>query len=309
LRAPAQESFKPADQSLKTSPDEQGAMKTRSKSREFFPEAVLLDKQLEIDYEEFKKSNTIHFPSWLYGPPMGKVVKLQVEDFPKFGQTANLELDSARTAFVSIDMQRDFCAPGGYVDLMGYDLRLTSAPIKPILSVLKVLRGRTDVKIIHTREGHDPDLSDAPYNKLLRSKLIGTGVGIGRIPAKGLGRLLIRGEANWNIVHELQPIPSEYIIDKPTKGAFASSSIDLILRNKGIIYLVLTGVTTDVCVHTFMREANDLGYWCVLLKDCTAATDHGNYLAAIKQIKMSGGIFGWVSDSARFIKAVSRAFE
>jgi biuret amidohydrolase len=272
------------------------------------PRSPDISARLERDYSEFKKSRTFRFPEWLYGEPKGKLVTLRVEDCPRFGDTAYLEMDSGRTAFLSVDMQVDFCGPGGYVDVMGYDLGLTSAPIPRISSVLKYLRRKTDVKIVHTREGHVTDLADAPYNKLLRSKIIGDGVGIGDVPPNGLGRLLVRGEKNWEVVNELRPRPGEAVIDKPTKGAFGSSSIQTVLDNHDIRYLVIVGVTTDVCVHSVMREANDRGYWCVLLKDCTAATDRGNHLAAIKQIKMSGGIFGWVSDSATFISAAKRSF-
>lgn len=265
-----------------------------------------LERQLGEDYREFERTRTIRFPSWLYGAPRGRVFALKVEDHPRFGEDARLEVDSGRAAFLSVDMQRDFCGPGGYVDAMGYDLGLTSAPIPPIASVMRALRG-SGVKVIHTREGHSPDLSDAPYNKLLRSKLAGGGFGIGDVPPKGVGRLLVRGEANWQIVDELRPEPGEPVVDKPTKGAFASSALDQVLRGLDVAYLLIGGVTTDVCVHSVMREANDRGYWCVLLKDCTAATDRGNYEAAIKQVKMSGGIFGWVSSSGELIKALTTA--
>jgi nicotinamidase-related amidase len=266
-------------------------------------------KRVEKDYEEFKQTHTFSFPTWLYGPPKGKLVKVEVEDCPRFGDTAYVEFDSARTAFLSIDMQVDFCGPKGYVDVMGYDLGLTSAPIKPIMHVLDIVRKGTDIKVIHTREGHLPDLSDAPYNKVLRSKIIGDGVGIGDIPQGGLGRLLVRGEKNWDIIDDLYPVPGEYVVDKAGKGAFGQSNLPLILKNLGITHLVITGITTDVCVHTIMREANDNGYWCTLLKDGTGATDYGNYQAAIKQIKMQGGVFGWVSDSGKFVKAVKSAFD
>jgi nicotinamidase-related amidase len=232
-----------------------------------------------------------------------------VEDCPRFGDTAYVEFDSARTAFLSIDMQVDFCGPKGYVDVMGYDLGLTSAPIKPIHYVLHNIRNGTDIKVIHTREGHVPDLSDAPYNKVLRSKIIGNGVGIGDIPNGGLGRLLVRGEKNWDIIDDLYPVPGEYVVDKAGKGAFGQSNLPLLLKNLGITHLVITGITTDVCVHTIMREANDNGYWCVVLKDGTGATDYGNYQAAIKQIKMQGGVFGWVSDSKRFVEGIKSAFK
>jgi nicotinamidase-related amidase len=264
--------------------------------------------RVERDYEDFKESHTFKFPTWLYGPVKGKLLPVEVEDCPRFGDKAFVEFDSARTAFISVDMQVDFCGPMGYVDVMGYDLGLTSAPIKPIMYVLETIRNGTDIKVVHTREGHLPDLSDAPYNKILRSKIIGNGVGIGDTPKGGLGRLLIRGEKNWDIIDDVYPIPGEYIIDKAGKGAFGQSNLPLILRNLGITHLVITGITTDVCVHTIMREANDNGYWCLLLKDGTGATDYDNYQAALKQIKMQGGVFGWVSDSPRFVKAVKSAF-
>jgi nicotinamidase-related amidase len=265
----------------------------------------LLERAQE-DYDNFQKSKTFAFPTWLYGSPKGKLFKLEVEDCPEFGDTAYVEFDSARTAFLAIDMQTEFCGKNGYVDVMGYDLSLTTAPIKPIKSVLETVRG-TDIEVVHTREGHLPDLSDAPYNKVLRSKIIGNGVGIGETPPNGLGRLLVRGEKNWDIIEELYPIEGEYVVDKAGKGAYGSSTIHMLLKNLGVTHLVISGLTTDVCVHTIMRESNDFGYWCVLLKDCAAATDHGNHLAAVKSVKMQGGVFGWVSDSKRFIEAVEGA--
>jgi biuret amidohydrolase len=264
--------------------------------------------RVEKDYEEFKKTQTFKFPTWLYGPQKGKLFKVKVEDCPQFGNSAYLEFDSTRTAFINIDMQIDFCGQKGYVDVMGYDLGLTSAPITPIKNVLDAIRNKTDIKVIHTREGHLPDLSDVPYNKILRSKIIGKGIGIGNTPQGGLGRLLIRGEPNWDIIDDLYPIPGEVVIDKAGKGAFGQSNLPLILRNLGITHLVIAGITADVCIHTIMREANDFGYWCMLLKDGTGATDYGNYQAAIKQIKMQGGVFGWVSDSDSFIKGVESVF-
>ena len=270
-------------------------------------DAVL--NRVEEDYEEFKKTRTFRYPTWLYGPIKGRLFKVEVEDCPRFGETAYVEFDSARTAFLGIDMQVDFCGQKGYVDVMGYDLGLTSAPIKPIHYVLYNIRNGTDIKVIYTREGHVPDLSDAPYNKILRSKIIGNGVGIGDTPNGGLGRLLVRGEKNWDIIDDLYPIPGEYVVDKAGKGAFGQSNLPLLLKNLGVTHLVITGITTDVCVHTIMREANDYGYWCVLLKDGTGATDYGNHQAAIKQIKMQGGVFGWVSDSKRFVEGVKSAFK
>lgn len=295
---------------MTTTPDKKGVARSEQPSRDFASGArdeIL--KRVDQDYEEFKKTRTFKYPTWLYGPIKGRSFKVEVEDCPRFGDKAYVEFDSARTAFISVDMQIDFCGPKGYVDVMGYDLGLTSAPIKPIHFVLHTIRDGTDIKVIHTREGHLPDLSDAPYNKVLRSKIIGNGVGIGDTPKGGLGKLLVRGEKNWDIIDDLYPIEGEYVVDKAGKGAFGQSNMPLLLKNLGITHLVITGITTDVCVHTIMREANDNGYWCLLLKDGTGATDYGNYQAAIKQVKMQGGVFGWVSDSKRFVEGVRTAFK
>jgi nicotinamidase-related amidase len=207
---------------------------------------------------------------------------------------------ATRTALICIDWQVDFCGPGGYVDRMGYDIELTRAGLPATARLLAHAR-ETGMLVIHTREGHAPDLSDLPANKRWRSRQIGAEIG----SAGPAGRILVCGEPGWEIVTEVAPIPGEVLVDKPGKGAFYATQLDLVLRTKGITHILLTGITTDVCVHTTMREANDRGYECLILSDCTGATDKSNHDAALRMVTMQGGVFGAVGTAGAVIDATT----
>jgi biuret amidohydrolase len=209
-----------------------------------------------------------------------------------------LTLDLERTAVVMIDMQRDFLEPGGFGESLGNDVSLLSAAIKPCQALLRMAR-RHHLLVIHTREGHRPDLSDAPPAKVNR------GLPSLRIGAPGpMGRILIRGEPGHDIVPALAPIEGEPVVDKPGKGAFHATELHSILQNRGITTLIVCGVTTEVCVHTTVREANDRGYRCLVPGDCCGSYFPEFHQVGLRMIKAQGGIFGWVTDSARVLAAL-----
>jgi len=220
-------------------------------------------------------------------------MKIDAEPYP-------LEFDPARTALLMIDMQRDFVEAGGFGEMLGNDVSLLRSTIEPCKRVLEAARS-AGIPVIHTREGHRPDLTDAPPSKLARGKL---DVGIG---ADGpMGRVLVRGEHGHDIIPELYPQGDEPVIDKPGKGAFYETDLHLILQNRSIATLIVCGVTTEVCVHTTVREANDRGYECVVLSDCVGSYFPEFQRVALEMIKAQGGIFGWISDSATAVATLGK---
>lgn len=209
------------------------------------------------------------------------------------------EFDPARTALVVIDMQNDFCTPGGFGEKLGNDVAATRRIIPTVAAVLAAARA-AGLTVVHTREGHLPDLSDCPPSKLRRSRRQGAGIG----DAGPMGRILVRGEPGHDIVPELAPLPGELVVDKPGKGAFYRTALEAELTSRGIESLVLAGVTTHVCVHTTLREANDRGYECLVLEDATAAFDPADHEAALRMVRQQGGIFGWTGLSDDFIEVL-----
>lgn len=211
-----------------------------------------------------------------------------------------LQFDPATTALLIIDMQRDFLEPGGFGEMLGNDVSLLRSTIEPCKRVLEAAR-RIGMIVIHTREGHRPDLADAPPAKLARGKLK---VGIG--DQGPMGRVLVRGEHGHDIIPELYPAAGEPVIDKPGKGSFYETDLQLILQNNKIATLIVCGVTTEVCVHTTVRQANDRGYECLIVSDCVGSYFPEFQRVALEMIKAQGGIFGWVTDSQEVVNVLSR---
>jgi len=209
-----------------------------------------------------------------------------------------IEVNFDRTALIMIDMQRDFLEPGGFGESLGNDVSLLQKAVPPCRALLDGLR-RKGILVIHTREGHRPDLSDAPRAKVER------GAPSMRIGAKGpMGRILVRGEPGHDLIPELYPVAGEPVIDKPGKGAFYATDLHSILQNRGIESLIVCGVTTEVCVHTTVREGNDRGYRCIVPGDCCGSYFPEFHEMGLRMIKAQGGIFGWVTDSRKILSAL-----
>ena len=214
-------------------------------------------------------------------------------------EPSEIIFDPSRAALVVIDMQRDFLEPGGFGAALGNDVSLLRSAIAPAGAMISAARA-TSVLVIHTREGHREDLSDAPPHKVLRGDP-GRRIGV----AGPMGRILVRGEPGHDIIPELAPLAGEPVVDKPGKGAFFATDLDLILRNRGITTLLVCGVTTEVCVHTTVREANDRGYRCIVVSDACASYFPEFHAVALQMISAQGGIFGWVAKSADLVAALS----
>ncbi|HVT88602.1 MAG TPA: cysteine hydrolase [Tepidisphaeraceae bacterium] len=222
---------------------------------------------------------------------LNKPLSIDAEPYP-------FEFVPAQCALLIIDMQRDFLEPGGFGEMLGNDvsqLRRTIEPNKKLLSAWR----KIGLQVMHTREGHRPDLADLPPAKKVRGR---GKTCIGDVGP--MGRILVRGEPGHDIIPELYPLPSEPVIDKPGKGAFFATDLHAILQNRGIKQLIVTGVTTEVCVNTTVREANDRGYDCLVPEDCVGSYFPEFQQMGIKMIKAQGGIFGWVSDSARILSTI-----
>ncbi|HEX3604809.1 MAG TPA: isochorismatase family cysteine hydrolase [Candidatus Dormibacteraeota bacterium] len=224
--------------------------------------------------------------------PTGLPLRIPAQPYP-------FTLNPATTALVIIDMQRDFLEPGGFGAALGNDVSRLAAVVPPLRTLLETARA-VGLAVIHTREGHRADLSDCPPSKLARGHL---DVGIGDLGPKG--RILVRGEHGHGIIDELAPIDGEVVLDKPGKGAFCATDLELMLRNRGITSLLVTGVTTEVCVHTTVREANDRGFECLVLEDCVGSYFPDFHETALRMVAAQGGIFGWVTSSPRVVEALT----
>jgi nicotinamidase-related amidase len=221
--------------------------------------------------------------------PMPTTITAQPYDFT---------MSKAQCALVIIDMQRDFLEPGGFGAMLGNDVSLLRQAIGPLQRLLAAARA-SGMLVIHTREGHRPDLTDLPPSKKARGNLPTT---IG--DSGPMGRILIQGEPGHDIVPELYPIAGEPVVDKPGKGAFFATDLDAILRNRDIKQLLVCGVTTEVCVNTTVREANDRGYECLMVEDCCASYFPEFHRMGLAMVIAQGGIFGWVAPSERVIAAL-----
>ena len=225
-----------------------------------------------------------------------QTLSIEAEPYP-------IILDPAHCALIVIDMQRDFLEPGGFGAMLGNDVSALRRTIEPNRRLLAAWRA-AGLLVIHTREGHRPDLTDLPQAKKERGK---SSITIG--DAGPMGRILVRGEPGHDIIPELAPVPGEPVIDKPGKGAFFATDLQAVLHNRGIRQLVITGVTTEVCVHTTVREANDRGYECLVLEDCCGSYFAEFHAVALKMITAQGGIFGWVASSPQVVAALQKSMK